>query len=394
MIHRHLAATLERRLKASRSVYVFGARQTGKTTLARGHSELPYVTMEDPETRQEALADPRGFLARFPKGAILDEAQRAPEIFSYLQRILDERKGKWILTGSQNYLLLESVTQSLAGRISLLQLSPLSHSEIQGRTPSTPASLRSPGKGVEVNRSQLWETMLLGGYPEPVTEPDTREFWHGDYVRTFVERDVRQILNVHDTLSFQRFLQLTAGRTGQILNLTQLASDAGISVSSCKQWLSVLETSGIIHLLRPHFQNFNKRITKSPKLYFNDTGLVCRLLGIRNPEVLSLHPLVGSIFETWVIAELRKIWLNQGEEPPMWYWRDPAGLEVDVLVDDGMTLHPIEIKMGATVDSEWLTRLNRWKELAGDVAGQPVLIHGGDAEQVRSKVVLRSWIGI
>lgn len=394
MLQRHLSKTLERRMKAARAIYLFGARQTGKTTLARNHFALPYVSLEDPETRQEAVADPKGFLARFPKGAILDEAQRAPELFSYLQRILDERKGKWILTGSQNYLLLESVTQSLAGRILLLQLAPLSLAEIQKRPSSTPASLHSPGAAVPMERDRLWETMLLGGYPEPVTEPDTREFWHGDYVRTFVERDVRQILNVHDTLAFQRFLQLAAGRTGQILNQTQLASDAGISVSACKQWLSVLETSGIIHFLRPHFRNFNKRITKSPKLYFNDTGLVCRLLGIRDAQVLSTHPSVGAIFETWVLAELRKIWLNLGEDPPLWYWRDPAGLEVDVLIDEGTRLHPVEIKLGATIDSQWLTRLKQWTELAGPEAGNPILIHGGDAEHVRSGVVLRSWAGI
>jgi hypothetical protein len=394
MLPRHLGKTLDRRLKAARAVYLFGARQTGKTTMARSHAALPYVSLEDPETRQEALSDPKGFLARFPAGAILDEAQRAPELFSYLQRILDERKGKWILTGSQNYLLLESVTQSLAGRISLLQLAPLSLAEIQGRTATTPASLRAPGAAVPMDRDGLWETMLLGGYPEPVTQPETRDFWHGDYVKTFVERDVRQILNVHDTLAFQRFLQLAAGRTGQILNQTQLASDAGISVSACKQWLSVLETSGIVHFLRPHFRNFNKRITKSPKLYFNDTGLVCRLLGIREPKVLSFHPLVGAIFETWVLSELRKIWLNQGEEPPLWYWRDPAGIEVDVLIDEGTRLHPVEIKLGATIDPHWLARLKQWGDLAGAEAGQPILIHGGEAEHVRSGVVLRSWAGI
>lgn len=394
MLQRHLSKTLQRRVAASRAVYLFGARQTGKTTLARDHFALPYVSLEEPDVRQEAISDPKGFLARFPKGAILDEVQRAPEVFSYLQRILDERKGKWILTGSQNYLLLESVTQSLAGRISLLQLAPLSLAEIQGRSASDPASLRLPGSPVSAQRDHLWETLLLGGYPEPVTEPQTREFWHGDYVRTFVERDVRQILNVHDTLAFQRFLQLAAGRTGQILNQTQLASDAGISVSACKQWLAVLETSGIVHFLRPHFRNFSKRITKSPKLYFEDTGLVCRLLGVRDPAALSTHPLVGAIFETWVLSELRKHWLNRGEQPPLWFWRDPSGLEVDVLVDEDGILHPVEIKLGATVDSEWLTRLKRWTDLAGSAAGQPVLVHGGDAEHIRSGVVLRSWAGL
>lgn len=394
MLQRHLGKTLEQRLNAARAVYLFGARQTGKTTLARHRSVLPYASLEDPETRQEAVADPKGFLARFPKGAILDEIQRAPEIFSYLQRILDERKGKWILTGSQNYLLLENVTQSLAGRISLLELAPLSFSEIMGRSAPTPASLRTPGRTEPLDRDRLWETLLLGGYPEPVTELEVRTFWHADYVRTFVERDVRQILNIHDTLAFQRFLQLAAGRTGQILNTTQLASDAGISASACRQWLSVLETSGIIHLLRPHFRNFNKRITKSPKLYFNDTGLVCRLLGIRDAGVLSSHPLVGAIFETWVLSELRKIWLNQGEEPPLWYWRDPAGIEIDVLIDEGGLLHPVEIKSGATIDSQWLATLNRWVEQAESEAGQPILIHGGDAEHVRSGVVLHAWSGL
>lgn len=394
MLHRHLAKTLERRLKAARAIYLFGARQTGKTTLARELATLPYVSLEDPETRQEAIADPRGFLARFPEGAILDEAQRAPELFSYLQGILDQRKGKWILTGSQNYLLLESVTQSLAGRISLLQLAPLSRAEILGRPAPSPASILKPSQADPASRADLWEALLLGGYPEPVTEPEVRDFWHADYVRTFVERDVRQILNVHDTLAFQRFLQLAAGRTGQILNQAQLASDAGISVTCCKQWLSVLETSGIVHFLRPHFRNFNKRITKSPKLYFHDTGLVCRLLGIRDTQVLSNHPLVGAIFETWVLAELRKVWTNQGEEPPLWYWRDPSGIEIDVLIDEGLLLHPLEIKLGATVDSQWLSQLNKWKELAGEAAGHPVLIHGGEAEHVRSGVQLRSWAGL
>lgn len=394
MIERHLAKILKQRLRSARAVYLFGARQTGKTTLARSLSDLPYVSLEDPEVRQEAVADPRGFLARFPKGAILDEAQRTPDLFSYLQRILDERKGKWILTGSQNYLLLESVTQSLAGRISLLQLPPLSRAEITGRPALTPTSLFCPGECGDTNRSKLWNTLFLGGYPEPVSEPNVREFWYGDYIRTFIERDVRQILNVHDTLAFQRFLQLAAGRTGQILNQSQLACDAGISLTACRNWLSVLEASGIVHLMRPYFRNFSKRITKSPKLYFNDTGLVCRLLGVRDAQTLSIHPLVGAIFETWVVSEVRKIWLNRGEEPPLWYWRDPAGLEVDVLVDEGSLLRPIEIKLGATIDSQWLGRLKKWTELAGSAAGSPTLIYGGDSEYVRSGVCLRSWAGL
>jgi predicted AAA+ superfamily ATPase len=391
MIQRHLAEALRKRLQAARAVYLFGARQTGKTTLARSVPGLPYVSLEDPDQRQEALEDPKGFLARFPDGAVLDEVQRVPGLFSSLQGILDDRRGKWILTGSQNYLLLQGVSQSLAGRVSLLQLAPLSHAEILGRSLPGPHSLRDSGRGGAFSREDLWAAVFLGGYPEPVTRPETREFWHGDYVRTFVERDVRQILNVHDTAAFHRFVQLAAGRTGQILNHSQLAADAGISVSACRSWLSVLETSGIVHLLRPHFRNFNKRVAKSPKLYFEDSGLVCRLLGIRDSMTLSVHPLVGAIYETWVVSELRKIWSNRGEDPPLWYWRDPAGLEVDVLVEEGQRLHPIEIKLGATVDSDWLARLRRWCDLAGGEAGDPVLIHGGEADHVRSGVRLKPW---
>jgi len=360
-------------------VTVTGPRQSGKTTLARKVlAERPYRSLEDPDVRALALDDPRGFLAQFPDGGVLDEVQRAPELFSYLQTHVDNdgRMGLFLLTGSQQFGLLSGISQSLAGRSAFLELLPLSQQELDasGLSPET------------LNRR-----IHTGGYPALFDRPVTPRRWFPAYVTAYVERDVRQLLKVHDLDTFQRFVRLCAGRSGQILNLSSLANDCGITHNTAKAWISVLEASYLVFLLQPHHANFNKRLVKSPKLYFFDSGLLCWLLGIHDPEQLDVHPLRGPIFETFVIGELRKAWVNRGEVPLFYFWRDSNGNEVDLLIESGGKLMPIEIKSGQTVNRDYFKTIERWTELAGAMATNPTLIYAGDDKQSRRGVRVLGW---
>ena len=362
-------------------VTVTGPRQSGKTTLARKVlTDRPYRSLEDPDVRELALDDPRGFLAQFPDGGVLDEVQRAPELFSYLQTHVDNdgRMGLFLLTGSQQFGLLSGISQSLAGRSAFLELLPLSQPELD-------ASGLSP--------AGLNHRIHAGGYPALFDRPVTPRRWFPAYVTAYVERDVRQLLKVQDLDAFQRFVRLCAGRSGQILNLSSLANDCGITHNTAKAWISVLEASYLVFLLQPHHANFNKRLVKSPKLYFFDTGLLCWLLGIHEPEQLDAHPLRGPIFETFVISELRKAWVNQGDVPLFYFWRDSNGNEVDLLIDSGGKLMPIEIKSGQTVNRDYFKSLERWTELAGPMATNPTLIYAGEGEQTRRGVRVLGWGG-
>jgi len=391
MLQRHFSSLIRERWELARCLYVGGARQVGKTTLLRGlFPELPYVNLETPESRNFAQSDPKGFLRHYPDGAVLDEVQRVPELFSWLQESIDGGV-RWILSDSQNYLLLESISQSLAGRVSILELPGLTPSELRGTpAPEPMALLRGEIAPVPATVSR-WEALLRGGYPEPVLKPRLRRAWHEDYLRTYVERDVRQLVNIRDLPLFQRFVALCAGRTGQVLNYSSLGNDAGISEKTVRSWVGLLDAAGILFLLPAYHRNFNKQVMKSPKLYFCDTGLACHLLGIRDETTLSVSPFAGSLFETWVVGELRKLWMVRGERAPLYWWRDSAGLEVDVLVDEGQGLWPVEIKSGETVDPALWKNLERFRKLQAGDAPKGSLIHGGEAARTQSDVQVVPW---
>lgn len=379
MITRIAAQKLEQLVTLFKAVAVIGPRQSGKTTLVRSlFSDKPYVSLEDPDTRQYALEDPRGFLANYPEGAILDEVQRTPDLFSYLQGVLDDRNrmGEFILTGSNNFLLQQNITQSLAGRVAYLQLLPFALQELYNRD------------APELNNQ---DTVLLTGCYPPIHDHGIPPMdWFPNYLRTYIERDIRQIKNVTDLIVFERFVRLLAGRSGQELNITPLAVEVGVDIKTIQSWIGILESSFIIFLLRPHFRNFNKTITKRPKIYFYDTGLVCSLLGITQEKQLKTHPLRGNIFETFVVSELVKKRTNSGREINLFYWRDKTGREVDVVIDQVDHLIPVEIKSGKTIHAEFFKNLAYWMGLSDTRRG--VVIYSGDQNQSRSNgIQVHSW---
>lgn len=379
MIKRKAETTIRDLLRGFPSVTIIGPRQSGKTTLAKAvFTGKPYLSMEDPDVRLAALDDPRSFLERFPDGGVLDEIQRAPELLSYIQTRVDAdgRMGLFLLTGSQQFNLMSGITQSLAGRTAFIELLPFSISELDlgGVRPLT-----------------LDEMLFKGCYPPLYDRDLTPSAWFGAYVTAYVERDVRQILKVQDLDAFQRFVRLCAGRSGQILNLSSLAADCGITHNTAKAWISVLEASYILFQLRPHHANFNKRLIKSPKIYFYDTGLLCWMLGIREPDQLTMHPLRGGIFETFVVSELVKTRFNKGERAGIHFWRDSNGNEVDVIADVGTKLMPIEIKSGQTLNRDFFIGLERWQTLAGDQITDPTLVYGGAELQTRKGIRVFGW---
>lgn len=379
MIARDVEEAFRGLLRGFPVVTLTGPRQSGKTTLARAiFAGRPYISLEDPDVRRMALEDPRAFLAGLPDGAVLDEVQRTPELLSYLQARVDAdgRMGLFLLTGSQQFGLMSGITQSLAGRSAFIELLPFSLNEL-GR-----AGIRPPS---------LDEMLLAGGYPPLYDRSLLPKAWFPAYVTAYVERDVRQILKVQDLEVFQRFVRLCAGRSGQILNLASLATDCGITHNTAKAWISVLEASYVLFLLRPHHENFSKRLIKSPKLYFYDTGLLCWLLGIQNAGQLASHPLRGSIFETFVVSELVKSRLNRGERAAFSFWRDSNGNEIDVVADVGTGMMPIEIKAGQTINWDFFAGLERWTALAGERAVSPALIYGGEENHERRGTRIIGW---
>lgn len=379
MITRAAEGTIRSLLRGFPVITITGPRQSGKTTLAKTiFSGKPYASLEDPDVRLIAQEDPRAFLERFPDGAVLDEVQRCPDILSYLQTAVDEegRMGLFILTGSQQFGLLSGVTQSLAGRTAFVELLPFSLGELEkaGKLPGT-----------------LDDTLIKGGYPPLYDRDITVRAWFAAYVTAYIERDVRQVIKVQELETFQRFVRLCAGRTGQLLNLTSLAADCGITHNTAKSWISVLEASYIIFLLRPHHANFNKRLIKAPKLYFYDAGLVSWLLGIQTPQQLETHPLRGNIFETFIVAELMKARLNSGERPNLYFWRDSNGNEVDVVIEHGQKLMPVEIKSGRTVARDFFSGLEKWVAMAGDLSSGPTLIYGGTDTYRHKGISVAGW---
>jgi predicted AAA+ superfamily ATPase len=366
MIPRTAESTLLRYAKGFPLICVTGPRQSGKTTLAKKtFPDKPYISLEDPDMTMLARTDPRGLLENYPDGLILDEAQYAGEIFRYLKTAIDKDPvpGKYIVTGSQQFNLLEKVTESLAGRAAFLTLLPFSVEELAnaGRKPK-----------------DSFEAIITGLYPPLYDREVTPYDWYSNYIASYIERDVRSVVNVKDLEQFRTFVKMCAFRTGQLVNLSSLASDCGITHNTAKSWLSVLETCGIVYILRPYYKNYGKRLVKTPKLHFLDPGLICRLLGIKGAEQLFLHPNRGNIFESFIIAELLKARLNQGMTPDLYFWRDSTGTEIDVVLENGAKLTAIEIKSGKTFTPDFLDGLNYWMRFSGEKPENCLVIYAGD----------------
>jgi len=393
-----MAPLLKRSAAEYPVVTLTGPRQSGKTTLVRAvFPKHDYASLEDPDLRTFATEDARGFLAQYEGPVVLDEVQRAPELLSYIQTLVDAdpAPGRYILSGSQNFLLLQSLSQTLAGRSAILHLHPFAWSELQGRSP---LSLAAIGRSLPRKRAAatggLMEALFTGFYPRIHDKRLEPGRWLADYYRTYVERDVRAIVNVGDLETFGRFVRLCAGRNGQLLNLSSLASDAGVTHTTAKRWISVLETSFLVTLLRPHHRKFRKRLVKTPKLYFLDTGLLCYLLRIRAAEELALHAARGPVFESFVLSELVKNFANEGLEPDVYFWRDSAGHEIDILLERGAELVPVEVKSGQTVASDFFAGLEYWRALVGDPGGPAGLVYGGDRSFRRRGVTVYDWASL
>ena len=375
-------------------VSITGPRQSGKTTLARMvFSDHEYLSLEEPNEQDFARSDPKGFLRRFRGGVILDEVQRVPALLSYIQAIVDAHAapGRFILTGSQQFHLMGRVSQTLAGRTAILTLLPLSMHELQRRPAPDPWKIATPPSKEKAPSFELESILHRGFYPRIHDMGLDAHDWLSAYYQTYVERDVRHVTNIGNLEAFQRFVRLCAGRSGQFLNLSSLAADAGISHTTARHWISVLQAGFILHLLPPHHANFSKRIIKSPKLYFLDTGLLCYLLRIRLPDDLRDHAMRGAIFETYVVGELYKAFAHQGETPPLYFWRDRTGHEVDVVIDTGKALIPIEVKSAETVDGSFFAGLKYYAALGPRAAKTGILIHGGNAHYTRESFHVRPW---
>jgi predicted AAA+ superfamily ATPase len=393
MIIRHLSQYLKKLARDYPIVTLTGPRQSGKTTLIKMvFPDYRYVSLEDPDTRQFAETDPRGFLSLYNKKVIFDEIQRVPDLFSYLQTLVDEDPlaARFMLTGSQQFSLNAKISQTLAGRTALLRLLPLSLSEILSRKPQpywSGKKLLKPALPDE----KLFYYLFHGCYPRLYDKKLSAKQFYSDYVETYVTRDLQTLLQVGDLSTFQIFLRLLAGRAGQRVNLVSLGNDAGVSHTTIKHWLSVLQASYIVHLLPPHFKNFNKRLVKSPKIYFLDTGLLCYLLRVQSVEDLNNHPHIGAIFETFVFSEIYKSFHPRAEEAPLYFWQDRTGNEIDLLIDRGRMQFPVEVKAAKTIAQNFFVNIQRWLDLEGNPQKYGCLIYGGNEFQRRGQIEVLPW---
>ena len=383
MIRRTLETKLYELAGYYPAVLVTGPRQSGKTTLCRMvYPDKPYVSLEALDIRDFARRDPRGFLAEYAGGAIIDEIQHVPELFSYLQTEIDARPnpGRFILTGSQHFGLSQSIAQSLAGRCGILVLLPPSLEELRS-FPNAP--------------DDLFVLLWQGSYPRIYDRNIPAHQWLADYTATYVQRDVRQVINVGDLQTFSGFMKLCAGRTAQEINLSALGNDAGVSRNTARAWLSVLETSYIVHRLPAWHTNVRKQVVKAPKMHFFDTGLACYLLGIREPGQLRLHPLRGAMFESWVISEIFKTCVHSGVQPSLFHYREARGAEIDLLIEKGEDLIAVEVKSGATITRDFFINLNgfsdRMKNAGKRHRIRSRLVYGGEESQRRSDAQVLSW---
>ncbi|OHD68453.1 MAG: AAA family ATPase [Spirochaetes bacterium RBG_16_49_21] len=379
MIPRRAEKTLKEMARGYPIIAVTGPRQSGKTTLVRHvFNDREYVSLEEPDMLELATGDPRGFLSRYGGGVIIDEAQRAPALFSYLQAKVDieKRYGAFILTGSQQFGLLSGITQSLAGRAGMVQLLPFSLEEL---------------KNTPVKTGSLFQILYKGMYPPLYDRKLDPKKWYASYIMTYIERDVRKLVNVKDLAIFQRFLRMCAARIGQLLNLSSLAADCGITHNTARAWISVLEASYIVFLLQPHFKNFGKRLVKTPKLYFFDTGLAAQLLNIQDPEHLAIHPQRGGLFESFVIGEQYKMQYNEGVAPNFYFWRNNLGDEIDLIIDKGDRLLAVEIKSGNTLNNDFFLNLEKWRKTTRAPADHTYLVFGGDSSHTYKGTKVFPW---
>ena len=378
MFKRNLEKLLIDTSKSFPIIGLIGPRQSGKTTLLRTlFPEYQYYSLENPDTLLNFKTDPRSFINDNKKTAIIfDEAQNAPELFSYLQGMVDNpnSKTKYILSGSQNFLLSEKISQTLAGRIAILELMTLTHDEFR-----THENMPIP---------TLFEYLYKGTYPRIYQENLESKIWYSSYIKTYIERDIRQLINVQDLSQFQLFIKMCAGRHGQELNLLSLGSDCGISQTTAERWLSALETSYILFRLQPYYKNFNKRLIKRPKLYFYDSGLVCFLLGIESADHLSTHAQRGAIFEGYVISELQKLNTYKLQKPAIYFWRDQSRIEVDCIIDKPEVITGVEIKSSQTIVPDHFKTLQAWSKIT---QGNKILVYAGEEEKTINSIPCVPW---
>ena len=385
-ITRSLEAVLKKAVSQFPAVVLTGPRQSGKTTLLKAlfSQEYGYVSLELPDLRAAAMEDPRGFLEMYPPPVIFDEVQYAAQLLPYIKEKIDahrDRTGQYLLTGSQNLLLVEKITESLAGRAAMLRLLPLSHREAEGNPqahlPWEPEKPHRTGSGF--SHQDIWIDFLRGNYPELVADPRRDiHLWHASYVQTYLERDVRALRQVGDLTQFQNFLRALAARTAQLLNLTDLARDLGVALNTIKAWLSVLEASYQVIVLRPYYANVGKRLVKTPKVYFTDVGTLCYLTGLKNPKHAASGPMGGPIMETAVLSEIVKTLTHCGIDPQIYFWRTSTGTEVDIVIETGGKLVPIEVKLSATPRPAMAVSIKSIKEDLGEKVLPGFVVHPGD----------------
>lgn len=384
-IKRSIEPVLKKAVARFPAVVLTGPRQSGKTTLLKQllGDKYNYVSLEPPDIRAVALEDPRGFLEAYPPPAILDEVQYAPELLAYIKEHIDENRtkaGQYVLTGSQNILLMDRITESLAGRAAILRLLPMSRREAEGHPQDPlPWERRKPvGYKGTMSHLKMWRAFIRGGYPELVANPKHDiDMWHSSYIQTYLERDVRTVRQVGDLSQFQAFLRALAARSTQLLSLTDLSRDLGIALNTAKAWISVLEAGYQIFVLRPYFANIGKRLVKSPKVYFTDVGTLCHLTGLKDPEHAAAGPLAGAIMETAVVSEIVKTLTHQGIDPQIYFWRTSAGTEVDVVLETRGKLVPIEVKLSATPKPAMASSIFSFRRDFAERAAPGYVVHPG-----------------